>query len=277
MSKTVAFIGGGNMSSAMLRGLVNSGHAATSIVVAEPDPATRNALSEAYSGIGLTGSNPEAVAGASIVILGVKPQVLGAVCLEIRTALQASRPLVVSIAAGVNSQTIDSWIGGGMPIVRVMPNQPALLGLGMSGLYANPRCSSEQLDAAVKLMSAVGRVVVVEREADIDTVTAVSGSGPAYFYLLVQILAEKAEALGLSADVARELAIQTAIGSAAVMRDNDADIDTLIARVRSPGGTTEAALAHLEHCGLRDIFAGALDAARLRAAALSRDAETNAK
>ena len=273
----VAFIGGGNMTRAIVSGLIEDGFAAENITVAEPVAEQREALADDLPGIAVTASNDEAVAGSGSVVLAVKPQVLPGVCKSLVATVQDRKPLLISIAAGPRIADIDTWLGGGNAIVRIMPNQPALLRAGISGLHANPATNEEQLSAARKILSAVGPVIDVPREADIDAVTAVSGSGPAYFYLLIDMVARTGVELGLDAAAARNLAIETAFGAAAMAKHSDATMDELIARVRSPGGTTAAALDHLDAHGVRDMFAQALTAARDRATELADMAHASGK
>ena len=177
--------------------------------------------------------------------------------------------------AGVRSADIDTWLGGGLAIVRVMPNQPALLRRGIAGLYANERTASSDIDRASDIMGAVGEVVRVPREADIDAVTAISGSGPAYFFLLIVMLEKTAAELGIEPAAAARLALATARGSAELAAAGGGSMDELIARVRSPGGTTAAALDSLEAAGVRAIFRAALEAARDRAIELADRAHTD--
>jgi pyrroline-5-carboxylate reductase len=205
-------------------------------------------------------------------VLAVKPQVLPTVCRELASTVKESKPLIISIAAGVRSDDIDAWLGGGQSIVRVMPNQPALLRLGVSGLFANEQVSERERARATEIVAAIGHVVQVDNESDIDTVTAVSGSGPAYFFLLIELLRKAAVEFGLNQHAAKTLAIETATGAAALAAHSDESMDELIARVRSPGGTTAAALDSLEADQVRDIFARAIAAARNRAATLANDA-----
>jgi len=208
-------------------------------------------------------------------VLAVKPQILPQVCRRLAPAVQSSRPLIVSIAAGVRREDIDTWLGGGLAVIRVMPNQPALLGKGISGLYANPRCSTEDVARARSILEAVGDVVVVGEERHIDGVTAVSGSGPAYVFLLIDMLAAAAVEFGLEAGDAKRLAVVTAAGSAELAMQADDDMAGLIARVRSPGGTTAAALDSLDADDVRAIFRRALAAARDRAVVLADEAHAD--
>lgn len=269
----VAFVGGGNMTRAIAGGLVASGFPASDILIAEPLPAARDGLTATFPGATISADNDAVVQAAGCVVLAVKPQVLPAVCRDLQVSVQRTKPLIVSIAAGPRSTDIDNWLGGGLSVVRVMPNQPALLGKGVSGLFANARTSAAEQDHATNIMAAVGSVVVVASESDIDAVTAVSGSGPAYFYLLIDMLAKTAMELGLPEDDARTLAIDTAAGAAALASNETSSMDELIARVRSPGGTTAAALDSLENADVRAIFSAAITAACNRASELGDAAE----
>ena len=267
--RRIAFIGGGNMATAIARGLLANGASAASLVISEPDAGRRDGLRDGLPGALICSDNDGATAAADCVVLAVKPQILGRVCRSLRDAAQSRRPLVISIAAGVRAADIDRWLGGGLAVVRAMPNQPALLGLGVTGMYANAAADAAARRSAATILGAVGKVVDVDTEADIDTVTAVSGSGPAYFYLLIDLLAAAAKDAGLDAGAARLLAVETARGAAAVVAAGDEPVDDLIARVRSPGGTTEAALDQLDADGIHAIVRRAIQAARERAAELA--------
>lgn len=269
---TVAFIGGGNMTRAIVSGLLDDGFAASKISIAEPDRQQRDALIRDLPGVVVSKHNDDVARTAGNVVLSVKPQVLPSVCKQLAGTVASSRPLMISIAAGVRSADIDTWLGGGFAVVRIMPNQPALLRQGVSGVFANEVTSEVQLRAANEIMSAVGPVVGVASESDIDAVTAISGSGPAYFYLLIDMLSTTGIELGLSADTAKLLARETAKGAAILASESDEGTDELIARVRSPGGTTAAALDSLLQDGVRDIFTRALTAARDRAVELADQA-----
>ena len=265
----VAFVGGGNMTRAIVLGMLQNGYPEEMIRISEPDASRRDALAAEMTGVSIVESNTDAVAGAETVVLAVKPQVLPTVCRDIATAVQKQQPLIISIAAGTRGADIDDWLGGDLAVVRVMPNQPALLGLGVSGMVGNDRAGEPQLSRAENIMRATGAVVRVAGEAEIDAVTAVSGSGPAYFFLLIDVLAAAGAKLGLDPAAAKTLAIETAVGAAAVAKAEDDSMDALITRVRSPGGTTAAALESLDAAGVRDIFERAVTAARDRAAELA--------
>jgi len=271
----VGFIGGGNMARAIAGGLLAGGFEARDLLISEPLADRRKTLAEQLPGVRIADDNGSVVTAADAVVLAVKPQLLPAVCGELAAAVQAARPLIVSIAAGVRSSDIDAWLGGGLAVVRVMPNQPALLGLGVSGLYANPAAGESGLQAAEHIMAAVGEVVHVDTESDIDAVTAVSGSGPAYFFLLIEMLEQSARSFGLDAPAARTLATRTAGGAAALAARSGEPMADLIGRVRSPGGTTAAALDSLEADDVRGIFARALESARARAAQLADEAHAS--
>ena len=271
----IAFIGGGNMAGAIIRGLVDSGFDAGRIRVADPLEATRERLLADCPGITVDADNVAIADGANCVVLAVKPQVLPGICEPLIEPIQRNKPLVISIAAGVRGDDIDRWLGGELAVVRVMPNQPALLRLGVSGLYANTRTTPEQADAAERVMAAVGSVIRVDSESLIDTVTAVSGSGPAYFFLLIDMLKNAAVELGMPEPDARLMAIETATGAAALAANSDDPMDEQIARVRSPGGTTAAALDALDARDVRAIFSTAVEAARDRAVSLADEAHAS--
>jgi len=268
----VGFIGGGNMTRAIAGGLLASGVPGSTIAIADPSAKQRERLADEVPGAQITDDNSSVAAEVNCLVLATKPQVLADVCRGLAATVQASKPLIVSIAAGIRSIDIDAWLGGGLAVVRVMPNQPALLRLGVSALFANDRVSADDRELAATIMTSVGKVVSVPMEADIDAATAISGSGPAYFYLLIDMLVTTAKTLGLDEQTARALAIETAVGAAALAADSDEKMDELITRVRSPGGTTAAALDSLERQDVRDIFATAMTAARDRATELADEA-----
>jgi len=271
--KRIGFVGGGNMTLAIAGGLLKSGYPAACIRVSEPLAKQRLRLGKLLVGVEISADNAALAGNVDCLVLATKPQVLGEVCAGLSATVQRRKPLLVSIAAGIRTETISSWLGGGLAVVRVMPNQPALLGLGASALFANDKAGAADRELAATIMAAVGKFVWVEDEEDIDTVTAISGSGPAYFYLLIDMLINSATDMGLDNATARTLAIQTAVGAAALAAGSEVNMDELIARVRSPGGTTAAALDSLERQGVRDIFASALQAARDRAVILASEAE----
>lgn len=268
----VAFVGGGNMARALAGGMLAAGYEPGHILISEPLAEHRDSLRHELPGAVVGEDNEQVVGEASCVLLAVKPQVLSAVCKPLAATVQRTRPLIISIAAGVRSSDIDTWLGGGLSVVRVMPNQAALLRLGISGMYANERTSQEQLRVANSIIATTGPVIPVPSEEDIDTVTAVSGTGPAYFYLLVDMLVKVAEDLGLDHDSALALVLETARGAGEMAEQSGETMDTLIARVRSPGGTTAAAFDYIDSTNFRDIFSAAVIAARDRAVELADQA-----
>ena len=273
----VAFVGGGNMARALAGGMLAAGYEPGNILLSEPVAENRRRLAKELPGAVVSADNEQVVSAAACVLFAVKPQILSAVCRPLAAVMQRTRPLIISIAAGVRSADIDNWLGGGHAVVRVMPNQPALLRLGISGMYANQRTTSTQLAAARSIIETTGPVIAVPTEADIDTVTAVSGTGPAYFYLLVDMLVKVAEQLGLDHDAALALTLETARGAGEMAEQSGETMDTLIARVRSPGGTTAAAFDYIDSTNFRDIFSAAVIAARDRAVELADQAHADSQ
>jgi pyrroline-5-carboxylate reductase len=272
--QTVGFIGGGNMARAIAGGLIRSGFGAENIFISTPRAEQQALLQREFPGTAITGDNCVVAANAGNLLLAVKPQILRSVCGELKAAVQQRKPLVISIAAGPTVGDIDNWLGGNLEIVRVMPNQPALVDQGISALYANERTDDFGRILAEKVMSAVGKVVWVDNESLMDAVTAVSGTGPAYVYLLIDMMISSAVALGIAPDVARTLVLETARGAATLAMAEKEPMTALIERVRSPGGTTTAAFERLEAADVRAIFASAIRAARDRAQALAEEARS---
>jgi pyrroline-5-carboxylate reductase len=265
---TLAFIGGGNMARSLVGGLIARGHAPRTIRVAEPVDALRDALAKDF-GVSVFAEASQAVQGASTWVLSVKPQVLRGVCEALAPQAQATKPLVVSVAAGITTAQIDRWLGGGMPVVRTMPNTPALLGAGVTGLFANARVAPDDRTQTQSLLSAAGETVWIDDEAQMDAVTAVSGSGPAYIFLLAESLQSAGEAEGLSPAAARTLALQTILGAGRMLVESDVDAAELRRRVTSPNGTTHAAITAFENGGFRELVRRAVHAARIRGKELS--------
>lgn len=261
MPHNIAFIGGGNMARALIGGLIGHGTAAAAIKVGEPFAATRESLSRDF-GIEASADNSAAIAGADLVVIAVKPQEAGRVLAPLQPLFQASRPVVLSVAAGITVASLQDWVGPGVAVIRAMPNRPALVGAGVSGLYAAPEVTAAQRQLAEAAMRASGGVVWLAREADIDAVIAVSGSGPAYFFLLAELMMHQGEALGLEPATARMLAVQTLYGAGALAHaSKDGDLARMRAEVTSKGGTTAAAIAVFEAQGLPRTVAAAMDAA----------------
>ncbi len=265
---TIAFIGGGNMARSLIAGLVRQGVAATRIHVAEPVQALREALSADF-GVTVHASANEAASHTDTWVLAVKPQVLREVCGSLRDIAQQRRPLLVSIAAGITSTQLDRWLGGGLPVVRAMPNTPALLGAGVTGLFATAQVSSAQRAQADAVLSSAGRTVWVDKEELMDSVTAVSGSGPAYVFLLAEAMEAAGIAQGLPADAARTLVQQTLLGAARMLDEAGEPAAELRRRVTSPGGTTQAAIECFQAGGFEALVASALKAAQQRGQELS--------
>jgi pyrroline-5-carboxylate reductase len=267
MHKTIAFIGGGNMARSLIGGLLARGWRAQQIVVADPMPAQLESLRTQLA-VRVTDDNATAAREADIVVLSVKPQEMQRAAIGIRQALAARRPLLISVAAGIRASDIQRWLPG-VPIVRSMPNRPALQGCGMTGLYAAPDVSAELRAEAEEILGAVGATLWLEREQHMDVVTAVSASGPAYFFLLIEMLEHAGTAQGLSPEVSRRLAIETAYGSGAMARAARESPAVLREQVTSKGGTTEAAVKVLEEGRIREAFDAAVAAATRRAAQLA--------
>jgi pyrroline-5-carboxylate reductase len=216
-----------------------------------------------------TADNTAAVANATIVVLAVKPQDAGAVLAPLAPALQKTRPLLISVCAGLKVAALESWAGGGIAVVRTMPNRPALVGAGATGLFAPPSVGATDRARAEAVMRATGEVMWVNDESHIDAVTALSGSGPAYFFYLAELMAQAGVDLGLEPDVARRLAVATLHGSGMLARSSDGDLARLRAEVTSKGGTTEAALKVMIAADLRGIVSRAMDAAARRGGELA--------
>jgi len=271
----IALIGGGNMARAIAGGLIRSGFDPAHILIAEPLAGQRDLLKTEFPGSTISNDNNAVVSAAGTLVLAVKPQILKSVCRDIERSAQAQKPLVMSIAAGPRVDDIDRWLGGDLEIVRVMPNQPALVDQGISALFANDRTDELGRILAEKIMTAVGQAVWVGDESLLDAVTAVSGTGPAYFYLLIDAMIQSAVRLGIDPDTARTLAVETARGAATVAAAEAESMSSLIERVRSPGGTTTAAFERLDAANVRGIFDDAIEAAKNRSVELSKKADEN--
>ncbi|HEU4592081.1 MAG TPA: pyrroline-5-carboxylate reductase [Steroidobacteraceae bacterium] len=260
MNYTAAFIGGGNMGGALIRGLIARGLASQRISVGEASQARRIALADEL-GVHVSADNREIIEGADVVVLAVKPQDLAMTVKPLAAALAQRPPLVLSIAAGIRVAAIAGWCGPGVPVARAMPNRPALNSAGATAIYAPAGLDAAQRKLAEDVLGAVGTTVWVPDEDSLDVVTALSGSGPAYFFLLAELMTDAAVKLGLPHASARELAIQTLFGSGRMARDSDGDLARLRAEVTSKGGTTEAAVRAFDAANLRGIVAAAMQAA----------------
>lgn len=266
MQETLAFIGGGNMARSLVGGLIARGAAPHRIIVADPAASQRATLEETF-GVRVTPDNEAAVRDADVIVLAVKPQDLREVAERLAPAL-TRRPLVISIAAGIMSRDLQRWLGG-LPVVRAMPNRPALQNCGVTGLYAPAAVDAGARRLAADILGAVGVTVWVDEESQMDAVTAVSGSGPAYFFLLIEMLEEAGIGLGLDPAVARTLAVETAHGAGCMARQSPDTPAMLRQQVTSKGGTTEAALLYLESHDVRAIFTAAVAAAARRSAEMA--------
>ena len=258
------------MASSIIGGLLESGHPVQRISAADPFPASLERLRE-LAPVQVCADNPSAVANADVIIMAVKPQVMAEATTSIAATVQANGALVISIAAGVTIATMAARLGAAAAIVRCMPNTPALLGCGASGLFGNSNVSAQQRDYAQSIMDAVGITCWVNSEQDLDAITALSGSGPAYFFLFMEAMIDAGCKMGLDRDTATTLALQTGLGSARMALENDVDLVELRRRVTSPGGTTERAVEQFEKDGLRQLVNNAMDAAARRAAEMARE------
>ncbi len=259
MSTRIAFIGGGNMAASLAGGLIAAGSRPDSIIVAEPDTDKRTQLSKQF-GVATTADNNEALL-QDVVVLSVKPQLIQIVCRQLAESVNAQNPLYVSIAAGIRTADIARWLGGNVAIVRCMPNTPALIRCGATALYANNTVNETQRQLADEILRAAGITVWVADEDMLDVVTALSGSGPAYFFLLMEAMQKTAINLGLDRETASTLTLQTALGAARMASESGLDVQELRARVTSKGGTTAAAVSSFEHNSFHHTVSQALHAA----------------
>lgn len=265
---TITFIGAGNMARSLIIGLLQD-KANVLLRVADPDPQQLDAIRQHWPDVQATQDNAEALQGADVVVLAVKPQVMREVLEPLADLAQRTRPLVISIAAGIREAALNQWLGGNLPIVRCMPNTPALVQTGATGLVANAQVSQAQRNLAESILRAVGITVWFAEEASIDSVTAVSGSGPAYFFLVMEAMQTAAQNLGMSAEDAQLLVVQTALGAARLALESGEPAAELRRKVTSKGGTTEAALKVLNDGGLPALFEQALQAAAQRSRELA--------
>ncbi len=269
---TIGFIGGGNMAASLIGGLINAGFSAADITVAEPDETRLTALKKQF-GINTTSDN-NLTLKCQTVVLAVKPQLLKTVC-EALDCSAISNTLFISIAAGVASDDINTWLHNNQAIVRCMPNTPALVQQGASGLFANNFVTDSQRKQAEKILQAVGIVVWVDKESQLNAVTAVSGSGPAYFFLMMEAMQNAGEQLGLSSEVAKKLVLQTALGSAHMASNSDYPPKELRQQVTSKGGTTEQAILSFQSANFQEIVFRALEAANNRSISLAEELGSN--
>ena len=265
----IAFIGGGNMARSLIGGLVATGMSNKDISVSEPKADLREKLTKDF-GVNALEENASAVMGVNVIVLAVKPQILQEVVIPLGNLIAEARPLLISVAAGVTCSSIERWFGSQPALIRVMPNTPALIGAGISALYANSNVSDDQRALAEKIMAAVGKTIWIKEETLMDAVTAVSGSGPAYFFYVMQAIYDAAVREGLDTQTARLLTLETALGAARLALASTEDPGNLQAQVTSPGGTTEAAIKVLNDSGVRDTLQQAVSAARARGGELAK-------
>jgi pyrroline-5-carboxylate reductase len=268
--RKLAFIGGGNMAAALISGLTKRGLPPDRVMVADPSDEQLKRVARDY-GVRTAADNAGAVQGAEVVVLAVKPQQMRGAALGLAPHLAASRPLIISVAAGIPHASLARWFGPQIPVIRTMPNRPALNGFGATGLFAPTGVGAAYRALAETIMAAVSATVWVEHESQMDTVTAVSGSGPAYFFLFMEALEAAAHERGLPTEVAHRLTLETAFGAAQMARQSADSLATLREQVTSKGGTTAAALEVLNGAGLRAIVAHAVAAADRRSAELAAE------
>ncbi|MFT6624367.1 MAG: pyrroline-5-carboxylate reductase [Cycloclasticus sp.] len=264
----IGFIGGGNMASSLIGGLVSNGYPADNITVSDLDADKLAYLSDIF-GVNSTQDSNQLVLQSDILVLAVKPQHMQSVADIIKISVQKKKPVVVSIAAGIRINALQRWLGGELPVVRCMPNTPALVKAGATGLFANEEVKEEQKDQVESLLRAVGVTVWLAEEGDLDSVTALSGSGPAYFFMVMEALEAAAIEAGLDQKTAQLLTQETALGAAKMALESSESAAVLRQRVTSPGGTTERAIGVMEERGLQGIFREALLAAKERSVELS--------
>lgn len=263
-ARNIAFIGSGNMASSIIAGLLDSGYPANSLTATAPSQQSRDSISQRFS-INTTSDNRAAVTEADVIVLSVKPQIMSEVLTEL-SDIDFSNKLLISIAAGITIPRLQSMLGQNADFVRVMPNTPSLLGLGMSGLYAPEQISEQDKTFAGELMQAVGKICWVESESQINSIIAAAGSSPAYFFLFMEAMQQEAIAQGFDKETARMLVQQSAIGAAQMVAENpELELTTLRQQVTSKGGTTAEAIATFNQHQLSDTVATAMQAAVKRA------------
>ena len=269
-TKKIGFIGGGNMASSLIKGLIASGHAQNQLWVSDSNQETLHSLAENLNVI-ISDNNVDVVSEVDVVVLAVKPQVLREVAEQIANITRNRKLLVVSIAAGISQDSLSEWLGAGVAVVRCMPNTPALVRTGATALHANINVSDEQKDLAENILRSVGISLWVDHESELDAVTAVSGSGPAYYFLLMEAMEKAALELGLDEHTARLLIQQTALGAAKIALESDETPGQLRRRVTSPGGTTQQAIETFEEGAFSQLVSKALHAARDRSIEISKE------
>ena len=274
----ISFIGGGNMAASLIGGLLADNLRADQITVTDPNERCRDYLASQF-GVHTTDDNAASVTGADVVVLAVKPQILQGVAEALAPAVQAGQPLVVTVAAGIRSADLNRWLGGetgkSVAVVRAMPNTPALLQTGATGLFASEPVSDDQRDLAESILRAAGLTLWVQEEDQMDAVTALSGSGPAYFFRVMEAMQAAGAELGLPEETARLLTMQTALGAAKMALESSDSVTTLRERVTSPGGTTEQGLRVLAENNIDLLMAQVLKAAFDRSRELASELGNN--
>ena len=266
---TIAFIGAGNMARSLVGGLLNNGWPAQRLIATATSEATRSDIRTTFA-IATEADNRLATFRADVVVLCVKPQIMAAVLTDLAPAIKHDT-LIISVAAGIPMTRLQAWAAGELAIVRAMPNTPALLGCGATGLFANAAVSPQQKSLAERIFTAVGMAHWVTEESQIDAVTALSGSGPAYYFLLMELMEKEAIRLGLDSQTARQLTQQTALGAATMAMHSEVDVAELRRRITSPNGTTEQAIKTFQEQGLPELVAKAMDAAFNRSIELAAE------
>ena len=267
----LAFIGGGNMARSLVGGLLEKGFYSKNITVSDPLEKNLNKLSQRF-GVNTTSDNYVAVRNADLVVLSIKPQTMQSVCKALVVSLK-NMPPIISIAAGIPLESLEKWLGKDTPIIRCMPNTPALVQTGAAGLFANSNVNQKQRDLAQEIFNAVGICCWLEKEDDIDLVTAVSGSGPAYFFLFMETMEKVAIDLGLSQEISRKLILQTALGAAKMATESDNNPAELREQVTSPHGTTEKAVDTFIQKDILGLFEKAIGNAVKRAKEMAKEAK----
>ena len=265
----VAFIGSGNIASSMIGGLIANGVEPRQLVAADPDSTQQQLIAKKY-GIRVFDANHDAAKDADVIVFAVKPQQMQKVVQEISENINIKNKLILSVAAGIKLQSIESWLGQPSSVIRVMPNMPALIQAGSSALYANTHVQEKQKNTAETIMRSVGTAIWLNSEDQLDTVTALSGSGPAYFFYFMELIENRAIEMGLNKEDAHLLTIETALGAAKMALLSSSNLKTLREQVTSPGGTTEQALNIFIKGKLDELVNSAMDAAKKRSVELSK-------
>ena len=269
----LAFIGGGNMAKSLIGGLIDKVFSSRCISVSDPVEKNLDQLNRKF-GIATTSDNSIAAKDVDLIVLCVKPQILESVCRELQASLNQTPP-AISIAAGIPLSLLMDWLGEDTPIIRCMPNTPALVQSGAAGMFANQKVDKKLRNLAEEIFDAVGLCCWLEKEEDIDLVTAVSGSGPAYFFLFMEAMEKVAIDLGLDQEISRKLIIQTVLGAAKMAAESDMNPSELRSCVTSPGGTTEKAVNAFLEGDIMGLFNKAMNKALERATEMAKEAENN--